>query len=232
MSTRRLSLAAAALAAAFFALSPRSAQAGPNLLPNSGFEQSAIEPVPALNGKQPQPLLPTGWAFEGAAGLFDHSPHGGAGGSARAAAISIPAGGKRDICGPEVGCKPNPTNGAKDEVSKTFSVNPAWRNALPIAVTAGRQYSVGASVSWTLATEKEGGAFGRVRWLNSSGVPISTSQAFSVAPQTPGSSASQDWFSVSGLVTAPAGATSAVVLFGARDDVFISKIQFDNVFFG
>lgn len=230
MNARRPLAFAAAAAAALLAFGPGSAQAGPNLLPNGDFEESAIEPAAPLAGKQPQPLLPTGWAFEGAAGLFDHSPHGGSGGSARAAGISIPAGGKRSICGPEVGCHTNPTNGAKDEVSKTFSVNPAWRNALPVPVRAGTSYTLAFDLSWNIVTEGEG-AFGKVRWLSSTGQVVGVSTPVLVRSNAT-NNVYRGWGRVSGAATAPAGATSAVVLLGATDDVFISQVLFDKAFFG
>lgn len=232
MSTRRLSLAAIALAAIFVTMLAPPSHAGANLLKNGGFESSAIEPVPQLAGKQPQPLLPTDWAFEGAAGLFDHSPHGGAyGSSSRAAGISAPLGGKRSICGPEpIGCNANPTNGAKDTVSTTYSVNPAWRNALPVNVAAGATYTLAFDLAWNLATEGEG-AFGAVRWLNSTGTVIKVSTPI-VVRSTASTSVARDWGRVSATTVAPAGATTAVVLLGATDDIFISQILFDNAFFG
>lgn len=231
MSTRRLSLAAIALAATFMTIVAAPSHAGANLLPNGGFEESAIEPVPQLAGRQPQPLLPTGWAFEGAAGLFDHSPHGGSGGSPRAAGISVPMGGKRSICGPApVNCNDNPANGPKDTVSKTYSVNPAWRNAQPVKVASGATYTLAFDLSWNLATEGEG-AFGAVRWLNSTGTVISVSTPI-VVRATASTSVFRDWGRLSAPVVAPAGASTAVVLLGATDDIFISQILFDNAFFG
>ena len=201
--------------------------AGPNLLPNPGFEESAIEPGP-LAGQSPQPVLPAGWAFEGAAGLFDHSPHGGSGGSARSAAISVPAGGKRAVCGPEIGCNDNPVTDPKAEAAAVLTVNPAWRNAVPVPVVAGATYELAVDLSWQLATEGEG-AFGAVRWTVGDALPVLTT-AFTVR-STVADSPYRDWGRVSGVVTAPAGATEAVVLLGATDDVFISQFRFDEVSF-
>lgn len=229
MFIRRLRLPALMLAAAALFVTAAPSHAGPNLLPNPDFEQSAIEPGPTA-GQMPQPLLPTGWAFEGLAGLFDHSPHGGSGGSARSAAISIPAGGKSSVCGPEVGCTTNPATGPKNNASLAYSVNPAWRNALPVSVNAGQIYTLRADLSWNLVTEGEG-AFGQVRWLDANGAPMSVSTAFTVRA-TAATSVFRYWAPVSGTAKAPTGAKSAVVLLGATDDVFISQILFDKAFFG
>ena len=239
---RRALFAAAAVVALVTAVlggpGPASAK-GKNLLPNTDFEESAIEPGPAA-GKSPQPLLPTGWAFEGAAGLFDHSPNGGSGGSARAAAISIPLGGKRNVCADKpVGCNDNPATKPKNDAAAAVTVNPAWRNAEPIPVQAGKRYELSVDLAWQLATEGEG-AFGIVRWMTDSGAAAGTagvdvapklSEAF-VVRSTAATSPARPWGRVSGVVEAPKNATSAVVLLGATDDAFIGQFKFDKAFFG
>lgn len=245
MERRRPALLVAVLAAvvavAGFAGPGPAAAKSPNLLPNADFEESAVEPGP-LAGQSPQPLLPTGWVFEGSAGLFDHSPHGGSGGSKRAAAISVPAGGKTMVCADyPVGCHQNPVNKEKNEtVVRAVSINPAWRNAQAVPVQEGRSYELSVDLAWELATENEG-AFGLVRWYPETsatnagqratvGAPTVT-QAF-VVKATKSTSTFRKWGRVSGVVKAPKGATTAVVLLGATDDVFIGKFQFDKVYFG
>lgn len=231
MSARLHRLAAFAAAAALVAtpLLTGGAQASDSgLLPNGHFEESAIEPGP-LAGRSPQGVLPTGWAFEGATLLFDHA-NGGPGGSKRIAAISGSYGGKRDVCGPTVGCVHNPGTEVKDAARPVYTVDPAWRNAVPIAVTPGRTYTLAADVSWELVTEGEG-AFGTVRWLGPSGSAIAASKVWRLS-STASSSIFRGWGRVSGTAVAPAGATHAVVLLGATDDIWIGQVRFDNAYFG
>ena len=220
---------ATALGAASLGGTP-AAQAGSNLLPNECFELSVAEgsvagPSP-VHGRSPQGVLPTGWAFEGAAGLFDHGNGGTCGG--RMAAISIPAGGKSSICGPVVGCTPSPLATVKNTADAAYSVDPAWRPAAPVAVNAGQAYTVSAMTSVDFATDGEG-SFVKVRWIGTGGTVIGTSQEFT---HRPAGGFSLGWFGVGGTVVAPPGAVAAVPLFGATDDIFLSKVMFDQAFFG
>ena len=218
--------AVAALAAAPMLTGGASANSG--LLPNGNFEQSAIEPA-ALAGRSPQGVLPTGWAFEGAAILFDHG-NGGPSGSTRMAAISGPLGTKRDICAQQpVGCVHNPATEVKDAARPAYTVDPAWRNAVPVPVSAGRTYTLAADLSWEIVTEGEG-AVGRVRWLGAGGSVVSTSNLFRVT-STASTSLFRPWGRVSGTAVAPAGATQAIVLLGATEDTWIGQIRYDNAYF-
>lgn len=226
-------VAGVALGASLVATAPQ-AQAGPNLLPNASFEQSVIEGSvigdSPIHGVSPQGVLPTHWAFEGAAGLFDHGNGGTSG--ARMAAISIPLGTKSSICGPEVGCNPNPAAGVKDTGDAAYSVDPAWRPAAPVLVSGGASYTVSAKTAVEFATDGEG-AFVKVRWLGVGGTVIGISDEYSVRP--PGgytSGAGGAFVDIGGPVTAPAGAVAAVPLFGATDDLWLTKVMFDDVFFG
>lgn len=210
-----------------------------NLLPNASFE-TAVVPQAAHPGDRrdlyDQPLLPERWAFEGSAGLFDHSAHEYHTGY-YAAAISIPASGSRNpVCVAQANvCQPiTPLNQAKDAAAAAASVGPCWRPLMPVGVSAGGVYTVSYWVSWTLATAGTGGAVSKVRWLDGNGVPL-TSNTLSAGPSriaTSFSSEAQSWVQVVGTVTAPAGAAKAVPLFCAGDDAFISKVVYDDVFFG
>ena len=224
----RLSALAAVAALAAVTLPSGGAQASGGLLPNGGFEVSAIEPGPAA-GRSPQGVLPEGWAFEGVAGLFDHG-NGGPAGSTRFAAISIPAGGKSSVCGPEVGCHHNPATEVKEAARAAYTVDPAWRNAVPVAVTPGRPYSLDVDLSWEIVTAGEG-AFGKVRWISSAGTVLSTSTAW-VVKSSASNWAFRPWGRVTGQAWSPPGAAYAVVLLGATDDAWIGQIRFDNAYFG
>ncbi|MDQ1438142.1 MAG: hypothetical protein QOK43_1771 [Acidimicrobiaceae bacterium] len=199
------------------------------MLPNPGFEDGVNNhPVQSAAGTVDQPMLPTGWAFEGAAGLFDHTAaerHSGR----YSAGISIPAGGKRKACAQEpVGCHDNtPLNTAKSAALTAYSVNPAWRPALPLAVRAGTAYVVSGWMSWQLASITDGGAIVSVRWLDANGVPLRTDNAVTRIADREG----LNWTFFSAVVVAPAGAAQAVPLFGAADDVFITKVSYDDVSF-
>jgi hypothetical protein len=219
--------AATALIVSPFRLGGATADGG--LLPNGDFEQSALEPD-ALAGRSPQGVLPTGWAFEGAAELFDHA-NGGPGASHRMAAISGSLGGKRDVCAqPPVGCNHNPGTEVKDAARGVYTVDPAWRNAVPVDVVAGHTYTLAADVSWELVTEGEG-VIARVRWIGTDGSVVSTSDAWRVVSNA-STSAFRPWGNLAGAVTAPSGATKAVVLLGATEDTWIGQVRFDNAYFG
>jgi len=203
---------------------------GDELLPNTGFEQSVIEPSPVPPGTQPQPLLPTGWVFEGAAGLFDHSPHQNhTQGGSRSAAISDPASGKRDVCGPEVGCNANPANIVKDATKHIYSVTPHWRTALPVEVDAGASYRFTGWTAYELASLGTGST-ASVRWLDTNGLPIG--QSVLVQKINTADVDTIGWTEVTrASITAPPTATHAHILLGAIDDTFISQIRWDDVSF-
>jgi len=209
-------------------IAPDAGAVGPNLLPNASFEDGVNDV--AAQGVD-QPLLPVGWAFEGAAGLFDHSPHERKTGR-YSAAISIPAGGKRKVCyDAPVGCHDNvPLNTVKDTVATAYTTNPAYRPVYPVPVAAGKRYVVSGWFMWTLASIGEGGVLVRVRWLDANGAPIRIDRAF-VRTSVERDQEVLNWKSFSATLTAPTGAVQAVPLFGANDDVFISKINYDDVSF-
>ena len=208
--------------------------AGPNLLPNSGFESSALDPTGAVGYTNPQPLLPTGWAFEGAAALFDHSQNGNHSGR-RMAAISGNASGSRSVCAdPPVGCHDNtPANIAKDNAALAYSVEPAWRNAVPVPVTAGTSYTVSSWVSLSFCTIGTGASL-RIRWLNGGGaVPIKVDTvARRLQTQFDPVQVPTAWQQITGSAVAPPGATHAVVLLTYTDDAWIGQVMFDDVYFG
>lgn len=213
---------------------------GAELLPNTGFE-AGVNPAPPQQGAD-QPLVPVGWMFEGAAGLFDHTPHQHHGGR-YGAAISAPVSGPRKLCQgnpkpdtlPDViprTCPPlDATATAKDTVGgRAASITPAWRPQNAVAVQAGKQYQVAGWVMWEVATAEYGGAWVRVRWLDANGVGISQTSAFSKFATT-ASSTYLGWTPFSAVVSAPAGAVKAVPLFGTHDDTFITKVVYDDVSF-
>lgn len=211
-----------------FAVTSSGHAVGSNLAPNPGFELSPTDPSGATTR---QPLLPTGWIFEGAAGLFDHSENGKHTGK-RMIAISVPASTVREVCQQST-CVDSPANTAKDATAKYYSVTPFWRTASAITVTAGTTYKFSVFESRSLATVGIGGAISKVRWVDATGLPILET----VGPkriQTAGDAAETQWGDdpMSKNVTAPAGATGAILFLGAADDLFISQIKFDDVFFG
>jgi hypothetical protein len=239
------------------------AHAGPQLMPNPGFELSQAEgsvavgggviadqPSPA-NGVLIQPLLPSGWAFEGSAGLFDHTDNGsdvlGARRNARSgkryAAISLPASGKKEQCVDQVSrCVENPATGPKENtVAAVYSVNPVWRNAVPVRVNPGQAYVLSVWTSGELMTAGTR-AFARVRWLSAGGTVLSLSPEASYTVrdtdfcnaenQPGGGTPGYCWRQISVTATAPAGAATAVVLLGHSEDTWIGQVMFDDVFFG
>ena len=233
MRLRSALVSLAVLGSAALVVAPAHAT-GPELLPNTSFEQ-AVNPVGAVNTpvqQVDQPLVPTGWAFEGAAGLFDHNsrtPHDGR----YEATISDPAsGGRRNCSAPQVTCVDLlPTNTAKDTADgKAYSVVPAWRPVSAVKVAAGGSYVISGWYRWELASPVSGGALVRVRWLDANGVGLGTSEAFRRAA-TDANSAILNGSFFSSTVRAPAGAAQAVPLFGAMDDAFISGISYDTVSF-
>ena len=228
------SLAATAVALLAVGAQMPSHALGANKLPNASFEQSALEPAPVPPYTQPQPILPTGWVFEGVAGLFDHSPNDWKTGH-RSATISIPASGKSKFCAdPPVGCpSPNPAdplNIAKAQAALVYSVQPCWRNQANITVNGSTSYTLSMWTRLTLATINEG-VFTRVRWLDANGVPIS----IGLGPShriTNVNDVDTGWLFKSSTLTSPPSAKFAVVMFCATDDDWISNLRFDDVYFG
>lgn len=198
---------------------------GPELLPNTSFEESAFEPDPSPQGTLPQPLLPTGWIFEGLAGLFDHSPNVHRTG-ARAIAISVPASTKRELCGPEIECNDNPINPARDALELYYSVTPHWRTLDPVPVTAGEAYLLDVWASLEIVTEGEG-ATTAVRWLDANGLPIALERGSELRNEL--GLDQIDWTNLQHTFTAPDGAASAHVLLGHTDDSWIGQARFDDV---
>jgi hypothetical protein len=201
---------------------------GPNLLPNASFETSVFEPAPVPQYATSQPLLPVGWTFEGATGLFDHGQHGAHTGK-RAATISIPLSTPRSFC-QQKQCVDNPINGPRDSLRETYSETPAWRNQNAVPVTAGKTYELSAWIMWALQTVNTG-AVTYVRWVDAGGSPI----ALSAGPKLMAdgrTSTALAWTKITGVVTAPKGAAGAVVLLGDGDDAFISSLTYDDAYFG
>lgn len=229
-ATIRLAVAACLTATLAMAVTPGHA-AGPNLLPNASFERSVVEPpAPVPPYTNPQPALPEGWIFEGAAGLFDHSQNDHVGSGRRMAAISIPASGKRVICADtNVFCEPDPTTSIREQTAaQYYSLPPAWRNALPVAVQGGKTYTLSGWMKVALVTEGEF-AIMRVRWLDANGVPIALMNGPRLVSAGQAESA---WTFKSANVTAPSNARQAVVLLAHSTDVWIGQVRFDQVYFG
>lgn len=220
-----------ALVGATIAMNPAGAtHGGPavvysgNKLPNSSFEFGVGDVTASPQYTNSQPMLPQGWVFEGAAGLFDHSQNDHHTGR-RMAAISIPLGGKPRVCdaGP---CVDNPATGPKQAVATHYTVNPAWRTALPVPVSAGASYAFKVWAARSFVTTGAG-AFIAVRWLNGS-APSGYQVLATLAPAGEFTS----WTLLSGSVTAPAGATQAHILLGHTDDTWVGQVMFDDVCFG
>lgn len=198
---------------------------GPQLAPNAGFESSPTDPSGATTH---QPILPTSWIFEGAAGLFDHSENGKHGGK-RMIAISIPASTPRYLC--PAGCVENiPLNAVKDASAKYYTVTPYWRTQAAVPVAAGTTYTFSVWTAQDLATAKVGGAVTKVRWVDVNGLPISeTVGAKNI--QTLSDPPSTVWEQITKNVTAPSGAKGAILMLGAADDLFITQVKYDDVSF-
>ncbi len=201
---------------------------GPNLITNAGFEDSALEGPAAPPGSLEHPLLPTGWVFEGATVLFDHSPvtyHSGKRGAAISGSLST----NRQICATG-SCQPNPINPVRDVVYPHYSLAPAWRTQAPVAVTAGTEYLMTAYVAWIVQTIGEGTQMS-VRWLDASGLPISLDPVVVKAARDVDFT-ELTWTRVEGTAVAPPGAVSAHLLFGATDDNWTGQVRYDDVYFG
>jgi hypothetical protein len=223
--------AAAALAAAalpsYAGTGPVTAKLrlGPNLLPNPSFEQSPTDPV---GDAAAQPLLPTGWAFEGATGLFDHNQHGAHTGK-RAAGISDPMTLPAQVC-QQKQCAADPAAAAATNARTYYSEMPAWRNQSAVPVKPGRTYQLSAWVTWTLQTVKTG-AVTAVRWVDASGSPVALGAGPAKLADTH-TSGTLGWTRITALLKAPAGAAGAVVLLGDSDGGWISSLKYDDVYFG
>src|SRR4051794_32016698 len=137
-------MAGAVLAPAQAAKAPKVVL-GPNLLPNASFEASVFEPAPVPAYTNSQPLLPVGWIFEGATGLFDHGQHGARSGK-RAVTISAPAATPKTFC-QQKECVPNPIDGPRSSAQEYYSEIPVWRTQSAVPVTAGKTYQLSAYVS-------------------------------------------------------------------------------------
>ena len=202
---------------------------GANLLPNPSFEASVFEPAPVPAYATSQPLLPVGWTFEGATGLFDHGQHGAHLGK-RAASISAPQSTRRNVCADAAHCADDPADGPRTSVQQYYSEMPAWRPQNAVPVTPGKTYQLSAWVSWTLETI-DYGAVTAVRWVDASGMPV----GFTAGPKliaTARNSPALTWTQIAGTVTAPAGASGAVILLGDSDGQWISSLTYDDAYFG
>lgn len=233
-TSRSLRLAAASVAALACVVATSAEAApkkkpGPNLLVNPGFEDSAFEGNPAVaRGSLAQPVLPTGWSFEGLSVLFDHSPNVKRSGK-RSAAISGSLSTPRTVCQNGV-CQANPLNAVRDATAATYTLTPSWRTLNPVSVVAGTRYTLSAFVGWDIMTAGTE-ATTKVRWLGANGMAISESYAGKIK-STPQNSTLLRWTQISGVVTAPAGAVSAHVLLSHTDDAWVSQVRYDDVYFG
>lgn len=236
MKTWTRALALAATLALVATMQPLGASASTaNLIPNPGFEQAYV-PREVSSLVFNQPGLPVGWAVEGVSSLFDHTPQNPKQGS-YAAAISGSYSGPRKDC--SVQCTDLPGSGERDQIYDTYSVQPSWRTALPIAVKGGKQYRFS---SWMrLAIPKDAtGAVTRIRWFDANNLPISTAKGPSLIAPTNGANYvnfatekfkdnTTDWTYRAVTVTAPAAAASAVVVLSYTDDAWIGQAVYDQV---
>lgn len=235
-TTRSLRLATAVLAAVALASAApavaapkKKAKPGPNLVANPSFEDSVFEGSPAAApGSLAQPVLPTGWLFEGASALFDHSPNHKRTGK-RSAAISGSLSTPKTVCQNGT-CQPNPANAVRDAAASTYTITPSWRTANPIAVKPGTRYTLTAFVGWDLMTAGTE-ATTKVRWVGADGRALSESYAGRIVSNARNSTLLR-WTPISAVVTAPAGATGAILLLSHGDDAFISQVRYDDVYFG
>lgn len=198
-----------------------------NLLPNAGFEDSPTDPSGDVTR---QPLVPTGWVFEGSAGLFDHSENDKVSGR-RMIAISAPLSGKRRACA-ETTCVDNPaTEAVEDDAALGYTVAPHWRTALPVAVEGGERYELRVWARLSFVTEGEGVST-KVRWLDASGAPISVSNGPRMIQGPPPAPTDTEWTEISDTMKAPATAAGAIVMLGHTMDTWLGQVRFDDAFFG
>ncbi|MCA1840295.1 MAG: hypothetical protein ABR507_02380 [Actinomycetota bacterium] len=223
---------AATMISTSLVLMPSHATAGSNLLLNPGFEQSALDPSGVIGYTNPQPLLPTSWAFEGASALFDHSQNGSHSGR-RQAGISGNLAGTSSVCAPPpAGCQSDgPGELAKNTAALAYSATPAWRNALPIPVTQNTNYTASVWQSRSFVS-LGGGVAIRVRWLTGAGQPLRIDTVASVTNTHDSPDIPTPWAQISGSVTSPVGAAQAVILLTYTNDLWIGNVVFDDVYFG
>lgn len=208
---------------------------GPNLAPNPSFEESSVDPA-TQNGI---PVTPTGWSFEGSTVLFDYNQRGGHTG-ARNIAISGALGGGKEICDHSSGaeqCAPNPayaqTHQVDDATVGTYSIRPFWTTAAPIPVTAGKSYQLSVWAIMPSLDPNAGvmgeGAATRIRWVDASGKAVSVVDGPSFVK---GPKRTLGFKQISGVLTAPAGATGAVLMLGHTDYSHTgTQVAFDDVSF-
>ena len=202
-------------------------KAGPNLVLNPGFEDSALEGPAAPPGSLAQPILPTAWSFEGLTVLFDHTPNTYRSGK-RAAAISGSLSGPDKFCPQPPTCYDNPTKPIKDQLAPQYTLAPHWRTAAAIPVTADTEYVLSAWIRWTIVTLGEGASL-KIRWMNGSG-PMTEEKFFKRS--TAENNLDLPFTEVKFKAKAPAGATGAVILLGQTDDAWNGQVVYDDVHFG
>lgn len=209
-------------------LSP--AQAASNLAPNHSFEQAYIPPAVAHQpGVYNQPVLPVGWAFEGAAELFDHNSR-----NPKHGQYSVAISGSWSVV--------NPAGTAY------VSTTPVWRTQLPIPVSPGTTYTFSTWMALSFPLDGTG-AFTAIRWVDANGVPIgqSSNGAKLVTPADTDATyqtfvnnsingygfkdESTGWTFGTANLKAPTGAAGAVLLLGYTDSAWIGGVTFDNVCF-
>ena len=233
MSPTRSLRAASAIAlvvavAAGTAATAGHVKAGPNLVANAGFEESAFEGNPVVApGSLAQPLLPTGWSFEGLTVLFDHSPNTYHDGK-RGAAISGSLSGPDKTCPAPPTCVDNPTTAIKDQLAPQYTLAPHWRTAASIPVTAGTEYAFTVWVAWAQVTIGEGASM-KLRWM-SGGSPVS--ETVFEKRSTADNNLDLPFEQQKHKAKAPDGADGVVVMLGQTDDAWTGQVIYDDVHFG
>ena len=230
-----LALSIALAVAAAGAAHAGEARLGPNLAPNPSFETS-LSDVATANGV---PVLPTGWTFEGSTVLFDYNQRAAHSGL-REVSISGALGGGTQVCDQSSGgqvCVSNPayagTHAADSATVGSYSVRPVWRPTNAVPVTAGSRYRFAV---WALrpSLDPNGGVLGegastRVRWVDSAGKVVSVVQGASLVKTA---RRVLGFLQISADLTAPAGATGAVLLLGHTDYSHTgAQVSFDDVSF-
>ncbi|HVL32818.1 MAG TPA: hypothetical protein VM600_04475 [Actinomycetota bacterium] len=236
MQTWKRSIALAATIVLGGILPTTSANASTvNLIPNPSFESHYL-PQEVVAVAFNQPGIPVGWAVEGVSALFDHTPQNPKKGQ-YAAAISGSYSGPRKDC--SAGCVDVPGSAERDTLYQTYSVQPSWRTVQPVPVKSGKMYRFS---SWIrLAIPKDAtGAVTKIRWFDSTGLQIGASNGPSLIGPTNGANYATfaagnykdnttDWTYRAVNVTAPSGATGAIVVLSYTDDFWIGQAVFDQV---
>lgn len=222
---------------------PSHAAITTNLALNPSFESGYLPPNIVHQYLYNQPVWPTNWLAEGATELFDHTPNAHKNGE-YSAGISGSWSGPRWVC--ETSCIEVAPQ--RDTAYQVYSVAPAWRSQAPIPVTAGSKYTFSAWMKLTIPKTNTG-AVTKVRWLNSLGVPFQWSAGPSLIAALPGANYSNfikdadgstpkefieqntPWTYKNAEVTAPAGATGAILLLGYTDDAWIGSVNYDQICF-